>query len=87
MNETHVKPTAVPLAQRPARVSRLPMYKSFDALLGVDGELREVAPRRYVDSGGVVHFIATAALKKAVEVGVLHDLGGRCYRLGERPSV
>ena len=63
------------------------MYKRFASMVGEAGELREVAPRRYIGAEGATHVISAAAIKHAVDAGLLHQVRVRSYKFASQPSV
>lgn len=65
-----------------AQLRKMPMRLRFAVMLGSEGELNEVAPRRYLGPDGTVHYFAGMCIKRAVSAGVLEEVNPGCFRLG-----
>ena len=64
-------------------LSQTPLYKRFVLMAGEAGLLSEVGPRRFMCAKGRTHVISAAAIRHALDAGLLYRIRVRCYRLGE----
>lgn len=67
-----------------ARLHALPVGARMAQMLCGNAELREVGPRRYVTSDGVLHHINGRTLSAALRAGVLVQLSAGHYALARK---